>query len=178
MITVFSVGLLKAHHAKRVCDLLLEKSDPPPYHSIRFVLFPQNWIVPAAPAGIHPGWIVSYAHPSARWARGFFVSLSGEVAASGQPLTVPAVRVQAKRFAEFITAMNQLDIFLQPGMPYSNIVARLGPPVAVSTNGHRLDVHFNWEPPMFPHSGITNGFVLGVTNGIMVHKAASILTMH
>ncbi len=31
---------------------------------------------------------------------------------------------------------------------------------------------------MFPHSGITNGFVLGVTNGIMVHKAASILTMH
>lgn len=172
-----------AYHAHKLSDDYIRDSLPPPFYGIRFVLYPNNHIEGMPELGFKPGWIVTYAPSSKTYGTAFGVSLWGSMLGSGTPrIVIERLQQGRQEIEKFQEAFAKLDAAIRNGMPFSNAVAILGRPVAVSTNRDgNLDAWFVYEPRALEYSKIdwlTNGFSLRISNGIVFGKNYSFTSSH
>jgi len=72
----------------------------------------------------------------------------------------------------FRNLMVQIDKSITNGMALSQVVALLGEPLALLTNGDTIQANFIYMPEVITCGGyFTNGFVVAFTNGVVVRKA-------
>jgi hypothetical protein len=168
-----------AFHAYRVSDDTIRNTiAPPPFYSIRFVLYPNHRIEGVQDLGFKPGWIVTYAPRGPTYGTAFFVPVYGRMAVSGMPCIVAKQHQQAKDNIEtFRQAFARLDSTVQAGTVFSNVVSILGRPITTMTNTDgTLEVFYDYMPSSLDYAKVdwlTNGFTLLVSNGIVIMKGYS-----
>ena len=184
LFAIFLILVFSAYHAWRTCEeLTREKIAPPPYYGMTFVLYPNRHIADAPDLGFKPGWVVTYAPLSKNYGTAFFVPFLGKLRASGTPMMVATQHQEAALDLEkFQRAFATLDTAVQVGTPYRNALTVLGEPTVIMTNADgSLWVHVSYEPRAegrISITGLTNGFSLLVSNGIIIYKGYSYMSSH
>jgi len=183
LFTFCALIAFSAYHAHKISDEYIRDTVPPPFYGIRFVLYPNNHIEGMPESGLTPGWIVTYAPSSKTYGTAFGVSLWGSMLGSGTPrIVIERLQQGRQEIEKFQKAFAKLDAAVRNGMPFSNAVAILGQPVAVSTNRDgNLDAYFDYRPRAMDYAKVdwlTNAFVLRISNGIVVLKNYGYTSSH
>lgn len=82
-----------------------------------------------------------------------------------------AEQLRLDHLKQFQKQMEQVDASINIGMPYSNLVAKIGEPIFSNTNDGWVMTIYNFEPHVAFHDMITTGFRVDVSNGIVIRKS-------
>ncbi len=172
---VLIIVAFSAFHARRMCDQTMSAEvAPPPRYNTRFVLHPDRHMDGMADTGFNPGWVVIYAPRNTTYGTAFFVTFFGKILARGTPTVVRSRHAQDQMSLEsFRQNFAQLDAAVPVGTTFRNAVSVLGPHFFAHTNrdGSVFSAAFTYMPrSLAPVDWLTNGFVLVVSNGIVVQK--------
>jgi hypothetical protein len=98
------------------------------------------------------------------------VSCFGAVLILLQGCKPSAEQQRLARLEQFRKRIEQVDAAITVGMPYSNLVAKIGEPFLSRTNNGAIMALYRYDPGVF-HDLITNGFRVDVSNGVVVGKS-------